>query len=85
MSAHTPGPWEITRGSPPGVIAPGLCDICEMQGAASNPSVMADARLIAAAPNLAFQLLAAANYIDALGGDSKSYRAALAEATGAKP
>lgn len=31
---------------------------------------------------LAFQLLAASNYIDALGGDSKSYRAAIAKATG---
>jgi hypothetical protein len=42
----------------------------------------ADARLIAAAPDLLFQLLAASNYIDALGGDSKSYRAAIAKATG---
>ena len=43
---------------------------------------MANARLIAAAPDLVFQLLSAANYIDALGGDSKSYRAAIAKATG---
>lgn len=41
-----------------------------------------DARLIASAPDLVFQLLAAANYIDALGGDSKTYRAAIAKATG---
>ena len=41
-----------------------------------------DMRLIEAAPDLAFQLLAAANYIDALGGDSKSYRAAIYRATG---
>lgn len=34
------------------------------------------------APDLVFQLLSAANYIDALGGDSKSYRAAIARATG---
>jgi len=33
-------------------------------------------------PDLVFQLLSAANYIDALGGDSKSYRAAIARATG---
>ena len=32
---------------------------------------------------LVFQLLSAANYIDALGGDSKSYRAAIAKAQGA--
>lgn len=38
----------------------------------------------AAAPDLLFQLQAAANYIDALGGDSKSYRAAIAKATGEK-
>jgi hypothetical protein len=43
----------------------------------------ANARLIAAAPDLVFQLQAAANYIDALGGDSKVYRAAIAKATGA--
>ena len=43
---------------------------------------MANARLIAAAPDLVFQLLSAANYIDALGGDSKSYRAAIAKALG---
>ena len=32
--------------------------------------------------DLVFQLLSAANYIDALGGDSKSYRVAIARATG---
>lgn len=41
-----------------------------------------DMRLIAAAPDLAFHLQAAANYIDALGGDSKGYRIAIAKATG---
>lgn len=35
--------------------------------------------------NLAFQLLAAANYIDALGGVSQSYRQALAAHEAAKP
>ena len=38
----------------------------------STPNTQANA------DDLSFQLLAAANYIDALGGDSKSYRAALA-------
>lgn len=33
---------------------------------------------------LVFQLLSAANYIDALGGDSKSYRAAISKAQGAQ-
>lgn len=36
------------------------------------------------AHDLAFQLLSAANYIDALGGDSRRYRAAIAKAQGAK-
>ena len=35
-----------------------------------------------AAPDLVFQLLSAANYIDALGGNSQNYRAAIAKATG---
>ena len=52
MNAHTEGPWVVTGGSPPQVIAPGKADICEMAGASSNASVMADARLIAAAPEL---------------------------------
>lgn len=36
------------------------------------------------AHDLAFQLLSAANYIDALGGDSKKYRAAISKAQGAQ-
>lgn len=51
-AAHTPGSWVIPNGSPPIVIAPGKADICVMSGAASNESVMADARLIAAAPDM---------------------------------
>ncbi len=64
MSKHTPGPWSIANGSPPQVIAPGKCDICAMSGAASNESVMADARLIAAAPDLleALQALVARHF-----------------------
>ena len=42
---------------------------------------IANARLIAAAPDLVSQLLSAANYIDALGGDSKRYRVAIDKAT----
>jgi hypothetical protein len=48
----------------------------------ADDEAKANARLIAAAPDLLFQLLAASNYIDALGGDSKSYRAAIAKAKG---
>lgn len=47
-----------------------------------NGTAEENARLCAAAPDLLFQLLAAANYIDALGGDSKSYRAAIKAAKG---
>jgi hypothetical protein len=52
---------------------------------AAHPEMHANVRLIAAAPELASQLLSAANYIDVLGGDSKGYRAAIAKATGTPP
>ena len=52
-------------------------------GNPSDEELAANARLIAAAPDLLFHLLAASNYIDALGGDSKSYRSEIAKATGA--
>lgn len=48
----------------------------------ANEAQLANAVLMASAPDLVFQLLAAANYIDALGGDSKSYRSAISKATG---
>ena len=54
----------------------------QAQAKRENAEQDANARLIAGAPDLVFQLLSAANYIDALGGDSKSYRAAIARATG---
>lgn len=49
---------------------------------ASQVKAKRETALRDAAPDLVFQLLSAANYIDALGGDSKSYRAAIAKATG---
>lgn len=54
MSKHTPGPWTLVtaENSPPCIIARGKHDICVMAGAGSNEGVMADARLIAAAPEL---------------------------------
>ena len=87
---HTPGPWEAA-------IQPGChAVIASLSGGpkavaiignntpddGNEPMRFANARLIAEAPDLVFQLLSAANYIDALGGDSKSYRAAIARATG---
>ena len=89
MSAHTPGPWSFYDDSNDGktnrieIVAIGktVARIYHSVPAEDLPN----ARLIAAAPDLAFQLLAAANYIDALGGDSKSYRAAITKATGEQP
>lgn len=56
MSMHTPGPWEIESDpdgfSSPRIISPGLNDVCVISGPSSNEWVMADARLIAAAPDL---------------------------------
>lgn len=52
---------------------------------ASQARVKRENALRDAAPDLVFQLLSAANYIDALGGDSKSYRSAIAKATGDTP
>ena len=85
MSAakFTPGPWVAAGPSAKGYQ---MVKGAKGQGVAlvlmDSDDEEADARLIAAAPSLAFQLLAAANYIDALGGDSTSYRQAYAAATG---
>ena len=46
-----------------------------------DDQAVADATLIESAPELLFQLTAAANYIDQLGGFSKRYRTAIAKAT----
>ena len=84
-AAHTPGPW---------MVEPLGSDCFEVKcecgyfiatchdGVRGERNADANARLIAESPDLVFQLLSAANYIDALGGDSKSYRAAIARATG---
>lgn len=93
MSAkHTPGPWEIDwyicrEGNEelwrvPRSIGPAHVDHNHWAG--KHIAVdEANARLIAAAPDLLFQLQAAANYIDTLGGVSTSYRAAIAKAEAA--
>jgi hypothetical protein len=89
MSKHTHGPWQvgiaydndgeteitIEHMTPHGDYIVAIA-IGGLEGQEAN------ARLIAAAPDLLFQLLSASNYIDALGGDSKGYRAAIAKATG---
>ena len=96
---HTPGPWEISEtlhidgnGEYRRIQQPyfggdivGLVCVAHKANTDLNKCGPSNARLIAAAPDLACQLLAAANYIDALGGDSKSYRAAISKATGDTP
>ena len=82
MSAHTPGPWSVAffDDEPNIAVVQWPYGFAEVRG--SRAGREANARLIAEAPNLKFQLLAAANYIEALGGDSSSYRAAIAKAEG---
>lgn len=58
----------------------------EQRALAARRSAEAQAKVKAEnseAHDLSFQLLSAANYIDALGGDSKKYRAAISKAQGA--
>lgn len=85
---HTPGPWCYWACTVDSTT--GMRDYLQFAAGAGHVARIpirsvteADARLIAAAPELLFQLLAASNYIDTLGGNSKSYRAAIAKATGA--
>ena len=88
---HTPGPWVMDDAQPGDLfrhVLHGNGDsfgyICRIS-TNGNANADANARLIAAAPDLVSQLFSAANYIDALGGDSKSYRAAIQKATGDTP
>lgn len=87
---HTPGPW-VAKQLEEESNCYEVMDECGYYIATCHDGVRgernadANARLIASAPDLAFQLLAAANYIDTLGGDSKSYRIAIAKATGETP
>lgn len=86
---HTEGPWKFyTQPQPNGCPIVGThrgLMIAMLAHSVKEPlqaeTALANARLIAAAPELVTQLLSAANYIDALGGDSKSYRIAIDKAT----
>ncbi len=53
--------------------------------AARSKEMQEQVKRVNAASDLVFHLLSAANYIDALGGDSRSYRAAIVKATGTPP
>ena len=89
MSKHTQGKWiavgdwvELDDDTRADICSVNPCDFGQISYGRNYDEMRANARLIAAAPDHLFQLLAAANYIDALGGDSKSYRAAIKAAEG---
>lgn len=72
MSAHTPGPWEIVRGDDGNyAIADGGIGMVVAWSQASNIAThgcianLADARLIASAPELLEALIAARQWLDA--------------------
>lgn len=80
---HTPGPWvqgddirQIKSGN--GII------VCNVSGAVSNPSVLSDSHLIAAAPDL-LAILSAIIYLNPQlpMGYIEEAEAAIAKATGA--
>lgn len=93
MSNYTPGPWQVkpnsvggpTVGPEGSVVADirtyGGPHVCGLQ----HPQTDANARMVAAAPDLLEVLRCACNYIDKLGGTSSPYRALLARATGERP
>ena len=88
MAKHTPGPWQSKMNiASAAIYCPlgGLIARLPVEHEGSRNGAAHNARLIVAAPDLVSQLLSAANYIDALGGDSKSYRAAIQKATGDTP
>ena len=91
MSNYTPGPWRVDRGSMldgVNVITPRHEWICYL-GMASRPDVVADANLIAAAPELLEAIedfLSSARTLcldHSLGKEMQNARAAIAKARGA--
>ena len=96
MSAHTPGPWQYLR-SPSGPIRVGPSHNCTVAVAPFPPTgdQEANARLIAAAPELFDALNALVNAVSPDDNDKscepyfrpalKAARAALAKAQGVQP
>ena len=78
-TSHTPGPWAIGLDTDDHEAQIISADGWHLATVALDP-LPANARLIAAAPDLLAALEAASNYIDALGGDGKSYRQTIARA-----
>lgn len=70
--------WHIADCRPGTLTIDDIGDKCEL----SSGEVLANARLIAAAPDLLARLKAAADYIDTLGGDSRECRIVIARAEG---
>lgn len=101
MSNHTPGPWSIVatdniRGVHTITIASDPCSLAvakaeslssadDYASKCSFDECYANAQLVAESPNLLETLKTAADYIEALGGTSKSYRSIIAKATGEAP
>lgn len=83
---HTPGSWKI--GDWPQIVATDAREtiVCNITGASSNEQATADARLIAAAPDLLEALRAMHDAVAMIvGNDSpvlQSAQAAIAKATG---
>ena len=100
VAAHTPGPWKIGNGTKANIISLRTYDTvarCEVEfgGSVSVPeTITANARLIAAAPDLLEALTMFVEYLDADDQDDTAKgiakdiaetkaRAAIAKATGA--
>ena len=86
--SYTPGPWREHSHRQIGPDAGIVCEVWSAIGESDADRIAqadANARLIAAAPDLLEALRCACNYIDKLGGTSSPYRALLARATGEQP
>ncbi len=88
MAKHTPGPWALDDES---IYAPdgeGWKQVAEIPNWRTNPGEVltpednANARLIAAAPDLLEALKAILNETGGMGGPFTTARAAIAKATG---
>ncbi len=80
MSAHTPGPWCVNDTHGGRYIETQSEDVVAQ--VFRSKRYLADARLIASAPLMLLELYAAAAQIEALGGDARTQRAAIAKAEG---
>ncbi len=89
---HTPGPWKVSGKNPPMIYARAGLDIvaqCDSAGEMTRDQEAANARLIAAAPDLLAALLALLSdkYLaDPINADRMAgAKAAIAKAAGSQP